>query len=55
MGYTVPLPLSPSLPLSIVLLPIKLPIPLARFAPTCCTRSDIEGLRAGVVDVLDGD
>lgn len=30
-------------------------MPFTRFAPVCCTRSDIEGRRAGVVDVLDVD
>lgn len=57
IGYTVPLKLSFSLsaPLSFVRLPIKLPTPFASVVPACCTRSDIDGLRAGVVDVLDED
>lgn len=37
------------------MLPTIVLTPFASFAPACCTRSDIDGLRAGVVDVLDGD
>jgi len=57
MGYTLPLDSSSSLELA--LLPssdslMRLPTPSTNFTPAWCTRSDIDGRRAGVdVDVLD--